>query len=186
MSSPDSAEPVELFASILYAESRLFKEVLVKLSGEYGAIGFISEEIPFNYTDYYAKEMGALLKRRFVFFEEPVRPESLPDVKLFSNHVEDEFSINGMRRVNLDPGYIAKAHLILATGKGYTHRPYLRDGIYADLTLIYEKKSFRALPWTYPDYAEKKIIAMFNRVREGYAHRLKYEMNKDCGTRGLK
>jgi hypothetical protein len=174
MSRPASAEPVELFASVLYVDSRLFKEVLVKLSGKYGPIDFISEEMPFNYTEYYAKEMGPLLKRRFVFFEEPARPESLPEVKLFSNHVEEELSTDGLRRVNIDPGYVSKAHLILATGKGYTHRPYLRDGIYADLTLIYEKKSFHVLPWTYPDYAEKKVIAMFNRVREGYAHRLRH------------
>jgi hypothetical protein len=87
--------------------------------------------------------------------------------------VEERFISDRKRRVNIDPGYISLAHLILATGKGYTHRPYLRDGIYADLTLIYIGKSFRSLPWTYPDYAEEGAIEMFNRIRAKYVAQLK-------------
>lgn len=173
MSKPTHAEPVKLAASIFYRDSHLFKSVLEELSGDYGDVDFISQELPFNYTGYYAKEMGSSLKRRFAFFEEPVRPESLPDVKLFTNLMEDRLSVDGLRRVNIDPGYVSKAHLILATGKGYTHRPYLRDGIYADVTLIYTDKSFHSLPWTYPDYAEKKVIDIFNRIRAKYAEQLR-------------
>ena len=63
--------------------------------------------------------------------------------------MEGRFTEGGKRRLNIDPGYIAQAHLILATGKGFSHRPYLRDGIYADLTLIFQDGTFRSLPWTY-------------------------------------
>jgi hypothetical protein len=118
--------------------------------------------------------MGSRLVRRVVVFNTLIRPESLPDVKLFTNDVEDRFAVTGKRRVNIDPGYISQAHLILATGKGYTHRPYLRDGIYADLTLIYREKSFHSLPWTYPDYAEKHAIDIFNRIRSKYLMQLKH------------
>jgi len=99
----------------------------------------------------------------------------LPDVKLLANDVEHRFSVRGKRRVNIDPGYISQAHLILATGKGYTHRPYLRDGIYADLTLMYRGKTFHSLPWTYPDYSAKPVIDMFNRIRSKYIMQLKHE-----------
>jgi hypothetical protein len=75
--------------------------------------------------------------------------------------------------VNIDPGYIALAHLILATGKGYTHRPYLREGIYADLTLAFRDRSFKPLPWTYPDYSDEKMVELFNRVRDKYVIQLK-------------
>ena len=75
--------------------------------------------------------------------------------------------------MNIDPGYIAKAHLILATGKGYSHRPYLRDGIYADLTLIYCNKAFQSLPWTYPDYAGEEMIGIFTRIRDKYVLQVK-------------
>jgi hypothetical protein len=70
-------------------------------------------------------------------------------VKGWTNGLEERLAAGGKRRVNIDPGYLARAHLILATGKGYTHRPYLRDGIYADLTLVFQQGGFQPLPWTY-------------------------------------
>jgi hypothetical protein len=173
MSRPSTAESVKLVASVFYADSGLLKGVLEELSGEYGNVDFISREMPFDYTEYYAKEMGSSLKRRFVFFEKPVRPESLPDIKNFTNCVEDGYAISGLRRVNIDPGYVSKAHLILATGKGYTHRPYLRDGIYADVTLIYTDGSFHPLPWTYPDYAERRVMDLFKKIRAKYVEQLR-------------
>jgi hypothetical protein len=97
----------------------------------------------------------------------------LPDIKLATNDIEDRSALDKRRQINIDPGYISKAHLILATGKGYTHRPYLRDGIYADLTLIYQGKKFCPLPWTYPDYAEGEQISMFSKIRAKYLSQLK-------------
>lgn len=176
MSKPTPAESVKLAASIFYADRHVLKETLEGLSGKYGGVDFISLEMSFNYTDYYSKEMGSSLNRRFAFFEALMRPDALPDVKIFTNRMEETFSADGQRRVNIDPGYISKAHFILATGKGYSHRPYLRDGIYADLTLIYKEKSFHSLPWTYPDYAEKKVIEIFNRVRAKYTEHQRSQM----------
>jgi hypothetical protein len=174
MSKPRPAEAVKLLMSTIYADDDLVKSFLEILSEHYGGIDFISTRMSFHYTDYYTGEMGSRLVRRVVVFDTVIRPESLPDVKLFTNDVEDRFAVTGKRRVNIDPGYISQAHLILATGKGYTHRPYLRDGIYADLTLIYRGKSFHSLPWTYPDYAEKPAIDMFNRIRSKYLMQLKH------------
>ena len=177
MSKPRPAEAVKLLMSTIYADDDIAKNLLEILSEHYGSTDFISTRMPFQYTDYYTGEMGSRLVRRVVFFDKLIRPESLPDVKLFTNNVEDMFAVTGKRRVNVDPGYMSQAHLILATGKGYTHRPYLRDGIYADLTLIYRGKSFHSLPWTYPDYAEKLTIEMFNRIRSKYLMQLKSSLN---------
>lgn len=174
LSKLKSPEPVKLISSIFSANRDLLAETLKELSAKYGRIDFISEFIPFDYTDYYAKEMGLDLVRRFVSFEDLVRPESLPENKVVTNGIEERFSNDGRRRVNIDPGYISRYHLILATGKGYAHRPYLRNGIYADLTLIYRNKTFQQLEWTYPDYAEKRVIEMFNRIREKYLLQLKH------------
>jgi hypothetical protein len=174
MSKPRPAEAVKLLMSTIYADDDLVKNFLEILSEYYGGIDFISTRMIFHYTDYYTGEMGSCLLRRVVVFDTLIRPESLPDIKLFTNDVEDRFAVTGKRRVNIDPGYISQAHLILATGKGYTHRPYLRDGIYADLTLMYKGKSFHPLPWTYPDYAEKPSIDMFNRIRSKYLVQLKH------------
>jgi len=138
------------------------------MSEKYGETDYISAVLPFEYTDYYTKESGNSLIRRFISFEKLVSPDTLPDIKLFTNSMEEQCMIDGKRRVNIDPGYISKAHLILATGKAYTHRPYIRDGIYADLTLIFVNHTFKSLEWTYPDYSDKNMIMMFNNIRKRY------------------
>ncbi|MBN1661980.1 MAG: DUF4416 family protein [Deltaproteobacteria bacterium] len=169
MSRPGDAEAVKLVMSVFSAQSRLLNEATAELSCRYGGIDFVSALIPFHYTDYYEQEMGSPLCRRFISFENLVRPESLPDIKRATNALEEKYATGHRRQINIDPGYISHAHLILATGKGYTHRPYLRDGIYADLTLIYQSGTFQSLPWTYPDYAAKDTLAMFNIIRARYA-----------------
>ncbi|SEM00435.1 protein of unknown function [Syntrophus gentianae] len=177
MSRPREAEPVKLIMSLFAVDRDVLRNILTCLIETYGGTDFVSGLLSFEYTSYYAAEMGPSLLRRFVSFERLIRPESLPDVKNLTNGLEDRFAVAGQRTVNIDPGYIAKAHLILATGKGYTHRPYLRDGIYADLTLMYSHKTFSTLPWTYPDYAEKSSIEMFNKIRARYVDQLRNREN---------
>lgn len=184
MSDPQPAEPVKLIASLFSGDGCLIGDALEAMSEEYGRADFISAPVSFDYTDYYAKEFGGSLVRRFVAFERLIRPESLPDVKRWTNALEQRLSAGGQRRVNIDPGYLARAHLILATGKGYTHRPYLRDGIYADVTLIYRDKKFHSLPWTYPDYAGEEMIGMLVRIREKYLLQLKGKAASDARTAG--
>jgi hypothetical protein len=134
-------------------------------------------------TDYYREEMGENLVRRFITFGDLIRPESLPEAKKRTDLLEGRFlNTAGGRNINLDPGYIALEHLLLATNKKYTHRPYLGNGVYADLTLIYREKSFRPLEWTYPDYASAEIIELLNRLRERY--RLQLQERERAGTPG--
>ncbi len=173
MSKPTPAQPVKLVFSVLATNAVKLDETIAKLSAHYGKPDFLSDLVAFDYTDYYCREMGADLVRRFLSMEELVRPESLPDIKLATNDIENEFTQEGKRLVNIDPGYVSKANLILATGKGYAHRPYLRDGIYADLTLFYQNKTFCSLPWTYPDYADEKQLLMLDKIRTTYLLQLK-------------
>jgi hypothetical protein len=179
MSKPTPAEPVKLIFSVFAQASSQLDEVIIRLSVLYGPSDFISELIYFDYTDYYSREMGENLVRRFLSMEKLIMPEILPDIKLATNKIENGFTKDGKRLVNIDPGYIAKGHLILATGKQYAHRPYLRNGIYADLTLIYQKKKFCYLPWTYPDYADEKQLLMLAKIRDTYLSQLKSMDLKD-------
>ena len=96
-------------------------------------------------------------------------------VKTFTNKLEEFFSYEGNRTINIDPGYIAQEHLILATGKGYSHRPYLGSGVYADLTLKYVKDEYRTLEWTYPDYGKEEMRVLFKDLRNQYVNQLKKE-----------
>ena len=173
MSKPSPAEPVKLFFSLFAQDAVIIDETIKELSRAYGDPDFISALQPFDYTDYYGGEMGENLIRRYLTMEKLIRPESLPDIKLATNDIEIKSAAGLKRRINIDPGYISKAHLILATGKSYTHRPYLRDGIYADLTLVYQGKKFCVLPWTYPDYAYARQLEMLDRIRNRYLTQLK-------------
>lgn len=173
MSRPNAAEPVKLIFSIFSQDAVLIDKTIKILSLTYGEPDFVSAVLPFNYTDYYGGEMGENLLRRFLSIERLIHAETLPDIKLATNDMEQKSVMNAKRRINIDPGYISKAHLILATGKAFTHRPYLRDGIYADLTLMYQGKKFCALPWTYPDYADEKQLSILGKIRERYLLQLK-------------
>lgn len=174
MSKPREPDPVKLFVSVIAADRGLMTEAIGQLAGHLGEPDFVSEVLPFDYTDYYTAEMGAGLIRRFVTFGRLIRPEELAAVKLCTNALEERFTGGGgARRVNIDPGYVAGQHFILATGKGYSHRPYIGRGIYADLTLEYRKETFRPLEWTYPDYRAERTIGMLNALRRRYRMQLK-------------
>jgi hypothetical protein len=173
MSHPKLPEPVKLIASILAGKAGLLAETVRELAMRYGAPDYVSEVLPFEYTNYYAAEMGPSLVRRFVAFDGLIRPEELPAVKRYTNTLEEKFLEGGARRVNIDPGYMALQHFILATGKGFSHRPYIGQGIYADLTLVYRKETYGPLEWTYPDYRSERTIGMLNGLRKRYSIQLK-------------
>ena len=132
----------------------------------------MSQTLPFHYTTYYEKEMGTELSRIIITFKRLMRREQLVRIKRFTRELEAAYSIHGKRQINLDPGYIAPEHLILATGKGFYHRPYLGRGVYADLTLVYQKGEFKPLKWTYPDYRTKKLRTIFKNLRDRYMREL--------------
>jgi hypothetical protein len=175
MGQPKIPKPVKLVMSLIMASGDLFPRVLEDLGRCYGSADFTGLWMDFDFTDYYAPELGPFLKRRVVAFQKLIAPDRLRSVKHQTNVIEKNYSHLGKRQVNIDPGYVSGEHVILATTKPYTHRPYLGDGIYADLTLIFQKGSFRSLEWTYPDYGRADMIKMLNGIRENYLEQLKKE-----------
>lgn len=173
MSKPRKPDPVKLVCSVFASDREILGDALRALSALYGRADYLSEYLAFDATDYYAREMGPSLVRRFVSYEALIEPDALPSVKKATDELERRFSEGGRRRVNIDPGCISRGHLVLATGKGGAHRPYLRDGVYADLTLIFGKEAFRPLEWTYPDYADGKVRDMFTLIRKKYLLQLR-------------
>ena len=99
--------------------------------------------------------------------------ENIIGVKLTVRNVEKQFSdAEGSRRINLDPGYVSGAKLVLSTTKNYDHRIYLKDGIYAEVTLHYRNGTFLPWEWTYPDYRTEEYIKIFNHIRRLYLDQL--------------
>ena len=174
MSRPREPQPVKLIASILGADMQAADQLIERLQQKFGDTDYVSDALQFDFTDYYEPEMGTGLQRRLLSFAMLIMPDELPAIKLATNALEDEFAgPDGKRTLNIDPGYIALCHLILATGKAFTHRPYLRDGIYADMTLVYRAGRFQTLEWTFPDYGSEELLKILTMLRERYFEQLK-------------
>ena len=72
------------------------------------------------------------------------------------------------RPLNLDPGYVTDAKLVLASTKNHAHRIYLDSGIYAEVTLYYQGRQWKHWNWTYPDYRRSDYYEFFTSCREYY------------------
>jgi hypothetical protein len=173
MSQPSSALPVKPVVSLLLAREDLGPAVVARLSEFFGPPDLMGPWWPFNETDYYTPEMGPDLGRRLVSFLHLADPAQLASWKVFTNGLERALALGGRRVVNLDPGYLAKERLVLATGKNYSHRLYLGQGIYGDLTLLYGGGKLGPLPWSFPDYAGGEMPALLEAVRRKYLWQLK-------------
>jgi hypothetical protein len=158
--------PVNYFCGIIYREESVFNKVISQLKEKLGEIDIITESFAFNFTDYYTKEMGDNLLRRFVSFKNLKDPIELSDIKILTNNIEEKYSVNGSRVINLDPGYVDFSKVVLASTKDFTHRLYIGKGIYAEVTMFYKDKKFNFSPWTYKDYQSKEYLGFFYEVRE--------------------
>jgi hypothetical protein len=173
MSQPKEPMPAKLVVSVFLKEKVLIKSVVEDLMETYGAVDVMSAWMPFDWTAYYQTEMGAPLFRRMIVFRQLIEQQALPEIKRATNDIEKRYVANDKRRVNIDPGYLLLERFVLATGKNFSHRIYIGKQIYADLTLIYRKGGFRALPWTFPDYADSGMHAFLEKARKKYAFDLK-------------
>lgn len=147
--------------------------VVAVLEEVFGALDFTSEEIPFTFTDYYTPEMGEGLRRLFFTVSALWDPGRLAEVKLRTDGLEAGLAASGgSRRVNLDPGMLSLGRLILASTKDNAQRIPLRDGIYAEITLLYRRGEWMPLPWTYPDYRSRAYHEVLTEIRARYKDQL--------------
>ncbi|MFO7675091.1 MAG: DUF4416 family protein [bacterium] len=164
--APDDCGPRALLVcGILAADIALLDEAEAALGREFGPVTDRSADIPFDFTDYYEAEFGPGLVRRWVGFSPPCAAVLLAAAKLATGAIEQAFAVAGRRRVNLDPGLLTLHNLVLATTKDFAHRIYLRDGIRAELTLLYADGGWVPLPWTYPDYRTEACHQLLTRCR---------------------
>lgn len=178
-------EKVKLICGITFNSRIDIEEILEIVENEYGPVSVKSEIFPFTFTDYYSEEMGEDLKKVFVAFDRLIDADTLPDIKIYTNKIEEKYTHDNKRDLNLDPGYITHAKLVLATTKNYSHRLYLRDGIFGDVHLTFHDGHFTANPWTYPDYKADISIGFFEKVREEYCEDRKVEDSVTYASSGV-
>lgn len=166
-------QKVQFFSGIIYRDIKIFEIVKNKLIQLFSPIDIETDEIHFDFTTYYNQEMGSPLFRRFIGFEELILPQQLSDIKLLTNSIENDFAPEGNRSINLDPGYLSEANVIIATTKNYYHRIPLEKGIYAHMEYVIKGKKIYPLEWTYPDFKSEMYLEFFNQLKQIYKSKLR-------------
>ncbi|MEP9410680.1 MAG: DUF4416 family protein [Candidatus Brocadia sp.] len=170
-------KPANLIIGVLTGIPELLRQTDKTLEEYFGPIDLRSDVLPFNFTNYYNEEMGEGILRRFYSFEKLISPDEIAAIKVQTNAIEESVASSKKypvkRPVNIDPGYINESRLILASTKDFSHRIYLMDGIYAEVTLNYRRGRYESFPWTFPDYQSSDYQNFFLKVRELYVRKLK-------------
>lgn len=179
MGQPHSHPPAVLLLAAFSRHKAALDWARVRAAEAWGAIALESPVFDFSQTDYYQATMGPDLRKVFFALERPFDPAELADVKLTTNAWEEEYrQVAGVpepRPLNLDPGYLTLAKLVLASTKDHSHRLYLRNGIYAEVTLYYSARRWQSRPWTYADYQRADFQAFFTACRAWLHERLRGE-----------
>jgi hypothetical protein len=168
--------PVKLVCGVIFSKEEHLQKAEDRLIELYGPADSRSSHFDFDLTDYYEPEMGKNLKRTFLSFFDLIRPERLSEIKVRSNALEKEIRREfeaDIRIINLDPGYLTPAALIMATAKDFSHRVPLAHGIYAHLEFLFTKSGIRRFDWTYPDFLKEAYQAYFLAVRKTYLEQLR-------------
>ena len=155
-----------LISALMYSNSSSYKKAVDELIKKFGPIESESKEYKFTFTDYYKKEMGSNLLKKFICFKKLIKKEDLAYIKNFTIKLEEKYKKKGKRKINIDPGYITLNNLVLGSVKERPHKIYLSKGIYADLNLLLKKKSCVCLPWTFADYKLRSNQDFFLNVRK--------------------
>jgi Domain of unknown function (DUF4416) len=168
--------PVKLFSGILLSDGLESADAESELRKRFGPIDHRAGPMPFDFTEYYRKEMGKPLTRVLCSFEELVDPVSLAHAKCETRAIEDRFRREDSgtpRTVNIDPGYIEQSKVVLASTKNFYHRIYLDQGIFAEVTMHFRNNTYQFFPWTYPDYKSRDYLHFFIRMRQIYRSQLR-------------
>lgn len=169
----EQPQPVKYFIGALYSDAELLERAIAVCWESIGPVDSMGEPFPFDSTHYYDAEMGQPIYRKFFSFEALMDPGELGRLKNLCNEIEEEFSVEGSRRVNLDIGYLDLHKMILASAKYNGQKIYIGEGIYADPTLIFESGEFHAVENTFPDFKSGNYNPVFIEYRERLKQQLK-------------
>ena len=172
--------PVVLMFGIMYRDKTLADKTISLLQQRYGEL--LDDGVVYDFSThspYYDSEMGSGISKKLIAMKTLIPRDKIVEIKQYAVDLEQQFSRDGKREVNIDPGLISEENFILSTGKNFTHRIYLRDGVFAEVTLIFVKgNKFRTLPWTYLDYTKEPAADWLLKTRSWLLQqRIKGEKN---------
>lgn len=171
MGQPADHPPVLLLLAAFSRHGAALQRAYEKAEAEFGPVALSSDLFDFANTDYYEPSMGHGLKKQFFAYDRLIDPVELPRIKLLTNRWEEELAARGEfaepRPLNLDPGYLTLAKLVLASTKDHAHRLYLGQGIFGEITLQYLRSGgWTPHPWTFADYRSGVYFTFLDRCRK--------------------
>ena len=176
MGTASQPAAVKLFLAVLFHRDAPVEKVLSMIDDRFGKRQHSYGPIPFSWTSYYSDEMGTDLLKLYYNYETAIDRSELPGIKLFTNDLEAQFSSSdSMRTINIDPGYVARDKVVLATTKDFYHRLYLDKGIFGEVTLHYRKGRFRYFSWTYPDFKDPEVMHFLEKIRAPLVKQIRNE-----------
>jgi hypothetical protein len=179
MAEPRSPAPVLLVAAVFSRHPEVLTWARQRLENRHGPVGLAGPVYAFDQTAYYEPSMGPDLRKQLLVFRDLVAPDRLAEIKVSTNELEQTLAESGAypeaRPVNIDPGYLVLGKFLLATTKDQAQRVYLRDGIFAEVTLHYRAGAFEPWPWTYADYRQPAVLDFLGQARDYYRQRLREE-----------
>lgn len=163
-------EEEKLIIGVIYSDKEIFDKAMKMLTDAFGEIDGMCEEFSFSeeFSNYYDEELGGEGLRRIYSFKNTVSPSRQAEIKELTNQFEQILSLDGNRKINLDPGFINHGRLMLATTKKTGFRIPLSNGIYTELTLFYARGQWHKFPWTYRDYQSERVQKFLTEVRNKY------------------
>jgi hypothetical protein len=170
MGAPTPHAPVVRLLAVITRHEVALAWAIERATSAWGPIARRSSTFAFVETDYYQPTMGNDLGKTFLTFEQLADPADVGRWKHETNAWEVEYaSLDNHaepRPLNLDPGYLTPAKLVLASTKDHAHRIYLGDGMYAEVTLFFKRGAWQAGDFTFPDYRRADYHAFFSEVRD--------------------
>ncbi len=175
--------PVLLITAVTSRYQDAFRWTADQTTARWGKLVFSSDIFDFTETNFYTQSMGTELKKQFLAFETLIDPGEIAPTKLQSNEWEKQYAADNqhaeVRPLNIDPGYISEAKLVLVTTKDRDHRIYLQQGIFAEVTLFFRSGDWNSSRWTYPDYQRKDFQSFFTKCRDYLRDQIRQMKAKD-------
>jgi hypothetical protein len=170
---------VKLVVGVLYPDDdsgdQWFDWSVEKMAALWGAPDIVSVPVAFTVTDYY-RNIAPRLLRRFAAFGGDGGLASAGELSRWKRSaIKIEGESRTPRIVNIDPGYVDGARLVLASTKDHAHRVYLRDGIYAEVTMRFRFGKWASFDYTFPDFASGVYDEFLSEARDAWL--------KDAGRR---
>jgi hypothetical protein len=153
-----------LLMAIMYPSREEYDIAIAVLKDDFGEVAKEGPEYDFNFTKYYENEFGSRLKKRIVVFGKIIEKNGLVDIRERTGEIEEELGKDGKRIVNIDPGYISKDELVLATKKAKSFKEDLGRGIFAHTVLEFKDEEIITFFHTFADYKIEENKKFFTEI----------------------